>query len=138
MDYSRPEPESDDLEQLMKYTLSPSEDRTYITLAFIGDINRHTTMQHIKQAHALAKELGTNKFLLDLREATNTDSTTDQYEFVHRDLLQSEDLDVFACVAALVDPENHSHDFLETVFRNIGFNLKLFNDRDEALNFIKN
>lgn len=121
----------------MKYTLTPSDDNTYVILRFTGDITRLTVMQHIEQAHTLGERLGTNRFLLDLREATNTDSTTDQYEFVHRDMMQSKDIDVFARVAVLIDPENHSHDFLETVFRNVGFNLRLFNDREDALSFIQ-
>lgn len=120
----------------MKYTISPSDDGTYIILKFTGEISRHTSMEHILEAHAMGKKLGTNGFLLDLTEATNIDSTTDQYEFVHRDMLKSEDVDTYARVAVLVHPEDNSHDFIETVFRNVGFNLRLFQNRAEALKFL--
>ena len=120
----------------MEYRIFPSDDNTYITLKFTGDIGRHTSMQHILEAHAMGRKLGTNRFLLDLVEATNVDSTLEQYEFVHSDMMRSSGVDKYARVAALVRTNDSSHDFLETVFRNVGFNLKLFRDRGTTLNFL--
>jgi hypothetical protein len=39
-------------------------------------------------------------------------------------------------VALLVDPEDHSHDFVETVGRNAGLNVTLFRDRDAAKQYL--
>ena len=120
----------------MEYRITAAEDNAYVILKFIGDINRHNSMAHILEAHALGRKLGTNRFLLDLLEATNIDTTVDQYEFVHNDMSHTPGVDKYARVAALVRSNDHSHDFLETVFQNVGFNLRLFHDHAAALNFL--
>lgn len=121
----------------MTYTITPSDDGKYIILKVMGDISRHTAMQHIVEAHVLGGELGTNRFLVDLSESRNIDSTIDQYEFVHTDMMKPEEIDRSARVAALVSPDDHTHDFVETVIRNAGFILRLFRDRDAALGFLR-
>ena len=40
----------------MEYRIFPSDDNTYITLKFTGDIGRHTSMQHILEAHAMGRK----------------------------------------------------------------------------------
>ena len=93
-------------------------------------------MAHIVEAHRLGREMKTNRFLLDLVDARNIDSTTDQYDFVHTDMAQSPQVDKYARIAALVSPDDHSHDFIETVIRNAGFNLRVFREREAALAFL--
>lgn len=72
----------------------------------------------------------------EIKSTKNVDSTLEQYEFVHSDMMRSSGVDKYARVAALVRTNDSSHDFLETVFRNVGFNLRLFRDRGAALNFL--
>jgi hypothetical protein len=40
-------------------------------------------------------------------------------------------------VAVVVAQGDHSHDFIETVARNSGLNVKLFTDRVEAMAFLE-
>jgi hypothetical protein len=41
-------------------------------------------------------------------------------------------IDKYARIATLVNPDDHSHDFIETVARNAGLNVKIFTDPDQA------
>ena len=117
----------------MSYQIIASEDGTYIVLTVKGDIARATAMQHNVEAHALGKRLGIRNYLMDLTEARNTESVTDGYEFVHRDMRAAPDIDLTARVAMLVAPGDHSHDFIETVSKNAGLDVTIFHDAPSAL-----
>lgn len=117
----------------MSYRISASEDGTFILLKVKGDITRATAMKHNVEAHALGKRLGIRKYLMDLTEATNTESVTDGYEFVHRDLRAAPEIDLTARVAVVVAPGDHSHDFIETVSKNTGLDVTLFHDIQSGL-----
>jgi len=116
----------------MYYTISPSEDEKYIILKVQGEINRKDAMVQNLEAHALGKEKGINRYLVDVTEAKNTDSITNNYEFAYTDIKKTESIDKTAHVAILVSPEDHSHDFIETVARNSGLNVTIFNDPELA------
>ncbi|MGD8911005.1 MAG: hypothetical protein PVF13_07355 [Chromatiales bacterium] len=120
----------------MKYTISAAKDGDYILIVVQEVINRQIGIKVIQDSHALGDQLGIDKFLMDLTDAVNEDSTIDQYAFAHTDIPRTDGLNYFAKVAVLVDPADHSHDFIETVLRNAGFNVLLFHDRKEAMTFL--
>lgn len=120
----------------MEYSIQVSDDGHYIVLKVLGAINRQSAMQQNVEAHALGKQLGINRFLVDVTESRNTDSIGDSYEFAYTDMKETEGIDIFARVATLVSPEDHSHDFIETVAQNSGLNVRIFRDRKEALEFL--
>ena len=120
----------------MSYQIDASEDGTFIILKVTGDITRETAMGHNVEAHALGKRLGIRSYLMDLTEATNTESVTDGYEFVHRDMRAAPDIDLRARVAVVVAPGDHSHDFIETVSKNAGLNVTIFRDAQSALSHL--
>lgn len=118
---------------MMSYTLSLSDDGKYILLKVIGDITRNSAMQHNLEAHKMGEELGVNTYLVDLTEARNVESVISNYEFAYTDMTQTPDIDRYARVVVLVDPHDHSHDFIETVARNTGLDVTLYRDRDQAV-----
>ena len=120
----------------MNYTITPSIDGMFIILKVKGNITRKTAMQMNLEAHALGKQLHVRRYLVDATEAKNTDEPLDDYEFAHWDMRQMEGIDKQARVAALVSPNDHSHDFMETVSKNAGLHLKLFTDPDEAKRYL--
>jgi hypothetical protein len=75
---------------------------------------------------------------LDLTHAINQESTTDQYHYAYTDMSSTQGLDRFAICAALIDPADSSHDFIETVLRNAGFNLRLLSNPAQAMAFLGN
>lgn len=120
----------------MAYSITLSERSEYIILKITGETNRRSTGEVVAEAHALGKETGIHRYLMDLREARNTDRIFDQYEFVREDLPRIEDFNRAAVVAALVAPNDHSHDFVETATRNAGLLIKLFTDLDTAIAYL--
>lgn len=117
----------------MEYSITPSEDGKYIILKVKGEMTRAAAMKVNREVHTLGKKLGVNRYLEDVTEARNVESTLDGYKFAYEDMKQAPEVDRFARVALLVSPNDHSHDFIETVSRNTGLNVKIFRAREEAV-----
>jgi uncharacterized cupredoxin-like copper-binding protein len=117
----------------MSYTITPSEEGKYIILKHYGEINSELAMERNLEAHALAAKLGITRHLVDVTEAKNVDSVTKTYKFAYEDMTMPPGINKFACVAVLVSPEDHSHDFVETATQNAGQNVTLFRDRESAI-----
>jgi hypothetical protein len=120
----------------MEYTITPSSDGMLIVLKVKGNITRQTALQMNLEAHALGRQLKIKRYFVDMTEAKNTDKPLEDYDFAHSDMRQTEGIDKQAWVAALVSPNDHSHDFIETVLKNAGLHLKLFTDPDEAKRYL--
>ncbi|MBN1264337.1 MAG: hypothetical protein JXA25_02510 [Anaerolineales bacterium] len=120
----------------MSYTIKVSESGKYIEMKVVGNIDNLKAVQYNIEAHALARENGINKHLVDVRDAVNTDTVTNNYNFAYKDMPQA-DIDLSATVATVVSPDDHSHDFMETVSRNSGMNVRLFTDIDEAIAYLE-
>ncbi|MGD2034084.1 MAG: hypothetical protein PVF73_03445 [Bacteroidales bacterium] len=120
----------------MGYTTKVSETGDYILITVHGKVNSEIAMQYTVESHKLGKEKGILKFLVDLRNARNTETIVDNYNFVIKDLPENQTIDRKAKVVLLVSKEDHSHDFVETVSRNRGFNVTLFRDKDEAISYL--
>ncbi len=120
-------------EGAMSYKITPADNGKYITIKMVGDMTRDVANQHVLEAHALGAELGIRCYLVDVTESRNTESVLDNYKFAHADVRSIPGMDRRACVAVLVAPGDHSHDFYETLARNAGIDSTLFRDRDEAV-----
>lgn len=116
----------------MSYSLSPSNDNKYITLKVVGNLSRQAALQYNLEAHALGAKLGINRYLLDFTECRNTDTVMRNYTFVYTDM-QNPGIDKQAQIAMLVSLGDHSHDFIEALFRNAGMDAALFHDREVAV-----
>jgi len=120
----------------MSYSVKPSEDGKYIILKHWGEINRELTTQRNLEAHALATKLGINRHLVDLTEAKHVDTVTNTYDFAYKDMRSLPGINKNARVAVLVNPDDHSHDFVATVAMNAGQNVTLFRDREAAIQYL--
>lgn len=117
----------------MSYTINPSDDRKYIVLKHRGEVDGDIAMTRVLEAHTLGAELGILRYLVDLTDARNVDSVTQTYKYAYEDMKTPPGFNLNARVAMLVNPEDHSHDFVETALRNAGHNVTLFRDRDLAI-----
>jgi hypothetical protein len=118
-------------------TISPSADHSYIILKYTGDINRNDALIQTIESHALGKKLNINRYLVDVTEARNTDHVSEDYQFAYKDMRRTEGIDNAAIVAVITGPDDHSHDFIETVTRNSGLNVRLFRDYDKAVQYLQ-
>ena len=117
----------------MSYEIYPSENRKYIVLKHYGEMNSEFGMNRVMEAHKLGAEMGITRYLVDLTEAKNIDPAYKSFKYAYDDMTTPSGIDRKARVALLVDPEDHSHDFVETVLRNAGHNVTLFRDRELAI-----
>lgn len=113
-----------------------SDDRRYIKITTIGEINSEIALKNNIEAHRLGKELGIHRYFVDARQARNTDSILTQYEFANKYMPMNENIEKNARVSVLISKGDTSHYFIETVTQNAGFNLKLFEDQEKALQFL--
>jgi hypothetical protein len=121
----------------MPSTNTVSPDGKYIIQKVVGDINSGLALKYNHESHALGRKLGIRRYLVDLTESRNTESVLGNYEFAY-DKMPASGVDLDAIVALLVDPNDHSHDFVETVSRNAGLNVSLFRYRDAAIQHLVN
>lgn len=117
----------------MSYEIYLSEDGKYIVAKHWGELTSEIVMQRTLEAHALGDELGITCHLMDVTEAVNVDSVTKTYRFAYEEMRALPGINLDARVAVLVSPEDHSHDFVETVTRNAGQDVRLFRDRALAI-----
>ena len=98
-------------------------------------------MEYNIEAHEVGRKVGTKKFLVDATMARNVESISDNYQFAYEDLktpMDGQVVDRGARVAILTAPDDHSHDFALTAMINSGFDVKKFEDREEAIRYLKN
>jgi hypothetical protein len=117
----------------MSHLIQPSEDNAYIIVKITGKIDRTLAMQYNLEAHAIGEKLGISCYLMDLTESRNIDNVVTTYKFAYNDMKHSPGINRSACVSVLVSPDDHSHDFIETVARNSGLDVTLFIDREQAI-----
>lgn len=117
----------------MPYSITVSEDGKYIVAKHVGSLTGDQVIQRTREAHALGEKLGINRHLMDVSEARNVDTVTNNFEFAYQNIVRSQGINMTARVAVLVSPDDHSHDFVETVTRNAGQNVTFFRDRESAI-----
>ena len=121
----------------MSHSISTSEDGKYIILEIIGDITAEIIMKMIIEAHAIGEKQGISRYLVDGTQARNVSTITDNYQFAYDNMKSTPGINIHARVAMLVSLDDHSHDFVETVTQNAGFNAKMFRDRTQAIEYLR-
>ncbi len=122
----------------MSYRIYASDDSTYIVLEESGVVTRRRQFQCTLEAHQLGRKLSIRKYLVDVTHAKNAEPPIENYKFAYEDVREEDGIDKTAIVAIVVAPQDHSHDFVETVSKNSGLNVSLFRDKKEAIEFLKN
>ncbi|MET0068682.1 MAG: hypothetical protein ABW096_01480 [Candidatus Thiodiazotropha sp.] len=85
-----------------------------------------------EDAVRLGERNGINCFLFDLRGSPNIQSTLPNYQFAYHDMKEF-GFPKDSRSALLTDPDDRSHDFMETVFKNAGYSIRIFTDLEHAL-----
>ena len=120
----------------MTYEILVSADSGYIIVKVVGEITRENASQFGLQAQEKGIELGLNRYLFDVRQAVNVESTLDNYEYAYQDM-KTTGLRRSARVALLAREGDRSHRFIEVVTRNAGYNVRMFTDEVLAVEWLK-
>jgi len=120
----------------MEYTIKVSENKRYILMTYKGTIDNRKAFECSEKAQTLGKELGINKFLIDSRNCPNEEPAASNYNLAYKDI-PNEPPAFNTIIAIVASPDDHSHDFIETVFRNTAKNVTLFRDYNEAVSYLE-
>ncbi len=93
-------------------------------------------MRYNFEAHAMGMKLGIHNYLVDLTESRNTDTMSNNFKWANEDM-KLDGIDRFARATLVIDPHDHSHDFVVVAGRNAGINLSLFTDRSSAERYLR-
>jgi hypothetical protein len=114
------------------YEVSLSPDRKYIVVNIKTDMTNELGYRCGVDAAELGLQSDIKCYLFDLRGAPNIESTLENYTFAY-DEMNDFRFPKDARSALLTDPDDRSHDFMETVFNNAGYAVRLFTDEAAAI-----
>ena len=117
----------------MEYSIYPSDDGRYVILRMEGDVSIEEVMQALIKSHSLGGRLGVRCYLVDGTAARNNERASANFKFAQDDIPHMPAIDKLACIAALVEPADNSHDFFEAAARGAGFDFTIFRDRRLAI-----
>lgn len=119
----------------MTYTVECDDRAGLVIVRVVGELTVEAAAEYTQAAQAAGGERGITRYLIDVRQARNVESTLANYQFAYTTLPE-----IRAArsnrVAVLHAPHDHSHDFVETVSRNAGYNVRMFDDLEEALGWL--
>ncbi len=113
-----------------------SDSGKYIIVRVDEDMTRTLAESLGLEAMHLGSKKNLNKFLYDLRNSRNKETLNANYIFVNQDLKRLEP-NPENKIAMLTSPNDKSHDFIETVLRNAGYNVRLFIVEEEAIDWLE-
>lgn len=119
----------------MKYEISLAEDSKFIRIRVFEAINGEMEREFAGKAITEAKQRNIRQFLVDVRGTTNVASSFQQYLFGYKDM-EELGLPRNSKIAVLTDENDRTHDFVETVFINAGYNCHLFREEKAAIEWL--
>jgi hypothetical protein len=116
----------------VSYEISIAENGKYVRVKVTAAITTELARQFSIDASSYGAKNDLKRYLFDVREARNVASTLLNYQYAHKEMADMK-LDKTARSAILVSPADKSHDFIETLSRNAGYNVRLFTDEAAAI-----
>lgn len=120
----------------MTFTVEFAQDGRYVIIRMMGNITTARMRKATKAAHDKGVEAGINNFLFDMRNGRNVESVAANYQYAYHDM-RNLDFSRSARAALLTAPDDRSHDFMETLCRNAGYNVRVFTDLTDAVAWLK-
>ncbi len=120
----------------MEYEISISKTCNHIIIRFYAPMTTALACRCGPELVHLASENNIDRFLFDVRHATNIQSHANNFFFANKDIM-SFGFPRASRSAFLVRPGDTSHDFITTAFLNAGYSVKLFSDEEEAVTWLE-
>ncbi len=119
----------------MNYEVKISEDEDFVWQIPHEDMTTQLASEIGHKAMNLARAKNINKYLVDVRGIKNIDAAFDNYDFAYNEAskvgYQRTDR-----IAIVIDPDDTSHNFIETVSLNAGYHVKLFTKIQAAIDWL--
>jgi hypothetical protein len=116
----------------MAFTIELADNQQYLSIRAIDNLTAACMRKVMIAVQGKAIRHGMSKFLFDVRNAENVESAATNYSYVYNDLAQMNMSRTAQC-AILASPDDGSHNFMETLCRNAGYDVMLFTDMAKAI-----
>jgi hypothetical protein len=120
----------------MRFEVSLAKSGKYVVCKVLEPVTTEFALEFGKATVDFSHEYQLQRQLYDCRSVRNVNSVYHNYEFAYKDMVNLE-LEHDNRAAILVDFADRSHDFVEIVSRNAGYNVKVFVDHDRAVNWLE-
>ncbi len=120
----------------MKFEISLAETGKYVRCTVYEPVTTEFALEFGKAAAEASQQRGISRQLYDVRAVRNVSSVYHNYDFAYKDMVNLE-LEFDNRAAILVDPADRSHDFIEVVSRNAGYNVRVFIDEQKAIEWLE-
>ncbi len=119
----------------MEFKISTSENEEYLIVearkAVTAELGREMIEETLKEVDAN----NLNKIFIDVSRGPNTSTITEKYRFAfHETERLGHPKNVK--IALFVRPEDHSRDFIKTLFQDAGYNCLIFPDKNSAIEWL--
>ena len=118
----------------MNYQIEAVQNQNYILAKATGTIDAETFNQMILDAASAASEHGYTKYLIDMQEAYFNISTLEIVNFAT--YLRRTELKLLHKIALIYSQDEKDYHFIETVVRNRGYNIRIFDHSHEAISWL--
>jgi hypothetical protein len=116
----------------MSYSASLSESGKFIICMPDGPITLDVAKKFALEAYHLSCNTGVKRFFADFRNTPNVLSVSQNYDFAYK-VMQTLHIQRDIRAAILISRTDKTRDFTETVLRNAGYNVRLFQDEEAAI-----
>lgn len=120
----------------MSFEVFMSDNQKYIVCRVTGQIGADTAREFGQAMDDLSRDRHVDRFLTDVRSALNVAGVLDNYLFAYRDMAELH-FQRNVRSAILTTPGDSSHDFVETVARNAGYAVRIFDDEQAAVAWLE-
>ncbi|MFO7680269.1 MAG: STAS/SEC14 domain-containing protein [Chloroflexota bacterium] len=119
----------------MNYKTFLSENGKYAICEVTGLITRENALEFAEASNQLIHAANVKRLLTDVRNASNALGVLGNYSYAYESMGNlSLRKDVRSAI--LVDKDDRSHDFLETVALNAGYTVRIFRDEEAAISWL--
>ena len=120
----------------MEYEVSFSASDGFVEITVYEPITTEIQRAFAAEAIEAAKEAGVTRYLADVTRVPNTSGTYDQYSLAY-DEMPPMGIARSSKIALLIRQGDLSHDFIEILFLNNGYDCRKFFSKDEAVAWLK-
>lgn len=120
----------------MKYEVALAEDDGFVRITVHEPITAALQLEFAAEAIAVAQKARIKRYLADVTRVRNTAGTFDQYHLAYEELPPM-GIVKGSRIAIVVEQDDQSHDFIETLFCNVGFDCRLFITEETAISWLK-
>lgn len=117
------------------FLISIAESRNYVIIKYLVPMTTELALKSGPELQRIANDNDIKRYLFDMRESLNIQSVTDNYFYANQDI-QTFDFPRDSRSAFLIEPSDHSHDFITTAFKNAGYLVDKFITEDEAVKWL--